>query len=239
MMPTISVIIPTLNEENALPQTLAQLDNIKKLEVIVVDGGSEDSTVEIAKAHGWRVLSSPTGRGVQLNYGAKASSGKMLLFLHGDTLLPDKFDDLILKTIKRKNCAAGAFSLRIDSPRTSLAIIAHCANLRSKYLQLPYGDQAIFTSRDIYSKAGGYAEVPIMEDYIFIQKIRKYGKIFILEEPVTTSARRWQNLGVIRTTLINQLIVLGYSCGVQLPTLARWYQRLRGINCSSPDSIRT
>ena len=230
MTPTISVIIPTLNEEKELPQTLAQLDRYKKLEVIVVDGGSEDSTVEIAKNHGRQVLSSPKGRGVQLNYGAKVSSGEILLFLHGDTRLPDKFDSLIHKTIKKKNCAAGAFSLRIDSPRKSLAMIAYCANLRSKYLQMPYGDQAIFTSRNIYSKAGGYAEVPIMEDYIFMQNIRKYGKICILDEEAITSARRWQNFGVIRTTLINQFIVFGYHCGVQLPTLARWYQRLRGIS---------
>jgi rSAM/selenodomain-associated transferase 2 len=230
MTPTISVIIPTLNEEKELPQTLAQLDRYKKLEVIVVDGGSEDSTVEIAKNHGRQVLSSPKGRGVQLNYGAKVSSGEILLFLHGDTRLPDKFDSLIRKTIKKKNCAAGAFSLRIDSPRKSLAMIAYCANLRSKYLQMPYGDQAIFTSRNLYSKAGGYAEVPIMEDYIFMQDIRKYGKICILDEEATTSARRWQNFGVIRTTLINQFIVFGYHCGVQLPTLARWYQRLRGIS---------
>ena len=230
MTPTISVIIPTLNEEKELPQTLTQLDHVKKLEVIVVDGGSADSTVKIAKTYGRRVLSSPKGRGVQLNFGAKASSGEILLFLHGDTRLPDKFDSLIHTTMNRKNCAAGAFSLRIDSPRKSLAMIAYCANLRSKYLQMPYGDQAIFTSKNIYAKAGGYAEVSIMEDYIFMQSIKKYGKICILDEEAITSARRWQNLGVIRTTLINQFIVFGYNCGVQLPTLASWYQRLRGIS---------
>lgn len=230
MTPTISVIIPTLNEEEELPQTLVQLEYVKKLEVIVVDGGSEDSTVEIAKNYGRQVLSSPRGRGVQLNLGAKASSGDILLFLHGDTRLPDKFDDLIQKTINRKNCAAGAFCLKIDSSRTSLAIIAYCANLRSKYLQMPYGDQAIFTSRNIFSKTSGYPEVPIMEDYIFMQNIKKYGKICILDEAAVTSARRWKNFGVIRTTLINQFIVLGYNCGVQLPTLAKWYQRLRGVS---------
>jgi rSAM/selenodomain-associated transferase 2 len=229
MMGVISIIIPTLNEEKELPQTLTQLDGVENKEVIVVDGGSDDATVEIAKTHGARVLSSPKGRGVQLNRGVEASSGEILLFLHGDTRLPDKFAHLIHKTMIRENCAAGAFSLGIDSPRTSLAIIAYCANLRSRLLQMPYGDQGIFTSRNMYDRVGGFAEVAIMEDYIFVQSMKQFGKIFILDETALTSARRWQNIGVIRTTLINQLIVLGYSCGVKLPTLASWYQRLKGL----------
>jgi rSAM/selenodomain-associated transferase 2 len=229
MMGVISIIIPALNEEKELPQTLTQLDGVENKEVIVVDGGSDDATVEIAKTHGARVLSSPKGRGVQLNRGVEASSGEILLFLHADTQLPDKFAHLIHKTMIRENCAAGAFSLGIDSPRTSLAIIAYCANLRSRLLQMPYGDQGIFTSRKTYDRAGGFKELEIMEDFIFIRNIRKYGRVYILDESAVTSDRRWRNMGVIRTTLINQLIVLGYSCGVKLPTLASWYQRLKGV----------
>jgi len=228
MTQVISIIIPALNEEKVLPHTLNQLAGVKHIEIIVVDGGSSDRTVEIADAHGAQVIFSQQGRGVQLNRGVESSSGEILLFLHGDTRLPDNFAELIRKTILKKNCAAGAFSLAIDSPKKSLAVIAYCANLRSKFLHMPYGDQAIFTSRKAYDKAGGFAEVPIMEDYIFMQNIRKYGSIYILDETALTSARRWQNMGVIRTTLINQLIVFSYKCGIKLPTLAHCYQRLRG-----------
>lgn len=233
MKPIISVIIPTLNEEEHLPQTLAWLENVENLEIIVADGGSEDTTVKLAEASAAQVIYSPRGRGAQLNHGVKASAGELLLFLHSDTRLPDNFTPLIHHTLGHKNCAAGAFSLKIDSPKRSLALISYCANLRSHFLQLPYGDQAIFTSRKIFDRVAGFPEVPIMEDYIFIKNIQKYGKIYTLDESVLTSARRWQNMGTIRTTLINQLIVVGYSCGVKLSTLARWYQRLKGVSIAS------
>ncbi len=229
MTHVISVIIPTLNEEQELSQTLVQLSGVEKLEIIVVDGGSDDGTVEMAITHGAQILSSPKGRGVQLNRGVKASSGKILLFLHADTRLPDKFADLIHKTLNRENYSAGAFSLQIDSPRMSLAIIAYCANMRSKFLQMPYGDQGIFISRNMYDRIGGFEESEIMEDFIFVRNIKKYGRIYILDEAAVTSDRRWQNIGVIRTTLINQLIVLGYSFGIQPSILAGWYQRLKGV----------
>lgn len=225
----ISVIIPTLNEEGNLAETLSRLNSSDNLEIIVADGGSGDATVEIAKSHGAQVIFSPKGRSIQLNRGVEASSGELLLFLHGDTMLRDGFAPLIRHTMKRPDCCAGAFSLKIDSTRLSLFLIAYCANLRSRLLQMPYGDQGIFTSRNMYDRVGGFAEVAIMEDYIFIRDIRKHGKIYLLDEAALTSARRWQNMGIIRTTLINQLIVVGYSCGVKLPTLARWYQRLKGV----------
>lgn len=225
----ISVIIPTLNEEENLAKTLSRLNSDDNLEIIVADGGSGDATVKIAESHGAQVVFSPKGRGIQLNRGVEASSGELLLFLHGDTMLPDRFATLIRHTMKRPDCGAGAFSLKIDSTRLSLSLVAYCANLRSRMLQLPYGDQGIFTCRNMYDRVGGFAEVPIMEDYIFIRNLRKHGKIYILDEAALTSARRWQNMGVIRTTLINQLIVVGYNCGIKLPTLARWYQRLKGV----------
>ncbi len=229
MIPIISVIIPTLNEEGHLAETLSRLNNGDNLEIIVVDGGSEDATVEIAESHKAQIVFSPEGRGIQLNRGVEASSGELLLFLHGDTILPDGFAPLIRDTITKPDCGAGAFSLKIDSTRLSLSLVTYCANLRSRLLQMPYGDQGIFTSRNMYDRVGGFAEVAIMEDYIFIRNIRKQAQIYILDEAALTSARRWQNMGVMRTTLINQLIVVGYSCGVKLPTLARWYQRLKGI----------
>ncbi|WP_457577005.1 TIGR04283 family arsenosugar biosynthesis glycosyltransferase [Desulfomarina sp.] len=227
-METISIIIPTLNEEKHLPKTLAGLAAVKNLELIVVDGGSEDKTRETATDLGARVILSSQGRGHQLNRGIEVSGGELLLFLHGDSVLPHNFPDAVRKTME-KGYAAGAFSLHIDSPSRRLAMVAACANLRSRFFKMPYGDQGIFTCRQNIDRIGGFQEVPIMEDFIFMRSIRKLGKIHILKEAVSTSSRRWDNMGIIRTTCINQIIIAGYRCGVPLPVLARTYQRLKGV----------
>jgi rSAM/selenodomain-associated transferase 2 len=226
---TISIIIPTLNEEHVLGKTLSRLLDNKNCEVIVVDGGSSDATLVLAQKVGCRTFSNSQGRGRQMNYGATKATGEVLLFLHADTLLPDNFPGLILDAISRPAFAAGAFSLAIDSPSKSLAAIAWFANLRSRFLHLPYGDQALFATRSMFTAIGGFPEMEIMEDFVFIQKMKKKGKIIILPERATTSARRWHNVGIVRTTLINQLIVCGYSLGVPPVTLARWYRRMRGV----------
>lgn len=229
MTVTLSIIIPTLNEEHVLGKTLSRLQDKKNCEVIIVDGGSSDATLTVAQKAGYRTFSSSRGRGKQMNFGATKATGEVLLFLHADTLLPDNFPQLIFDAINRPNFAAGAFSLAIDSPGKSLAAIAWMANLRSRFLHLPYGDQALFTTRSLFSATEGYPEMEIMEDFVFIQKIKKDGEIIILPECATTSARRWQNVGIIRTTLINQLIVCGYSFGVPPVILAGWYRRMRGV----------
>lgn len=233
-MTTISVVIPTLNEEPVLARTLATLQGVAEdaFELLVVDGGSADATVALARAAGARIIESPKGRGRQLNAGAAAASGGILLFLHADTLLPARFDRLIEAALAGPGVAAGAFSLAIDSPAKSLAAIAALANLRSRLLNLPYGDQALFITKEKFLAAGGFPEIAIMEDFVFTRQLRKLGRIAILPARATTSARRWQNIGVLRTTLINQLIVGGYAVGVPPSTLARWYQRLRGLGKS-------
>ena len=227
-MEIISIIIPTLNEEKHLPATLTGLADRKDIELIVVDGGSEDRTRETAVDLGARVILSSRGRGHQLNRGTEASKGELLLFLHGDTILPQNFSDAVRETMQN-GYAAGAFSLNIDSSAKRLALVATCANLRSRLCRMPYGDQGIFTSRENFDRIGGFREVPIMEDFIFMRSIRKLGKIHILKEAVSTSPRRWDNMGIIRTTCINQIIVAGYWCGVPLPTLAEIYQRMQGV----------
>lgn len=229
---TLSIIIPTLNEEQVLGKTLTRLEdqnNSEVIEVIVVDGGSSDTTLALAESGGCRTIASAKGRGRQMNAGAAAARGEVLLFLHADTLLPDNFSQLILDAVCRPSFAAGAFSLAIDSPARSLATIAWFANLRSRVLQLPYGDQALFVNKSMFDALGGFPEMAIMEDFVFIRKIKKAGKIIILPEPVMTSARRWQNIGILRTTLINQAIVCGYSLGIPPATLAGWYRRMRGV----------
>jgi rSAM/selenodomain-associated transferase 2 len=223
----ISIIIPALNEQQVLGATLARLQNQADCEQIVVDGGSSDATVALARAAGCRVLECPRGRGRQMNAGAAAASGRVLLFVHADTLLPANFKQVILTALTHPGIAGGAFSLGIDSTARSLAAIALFANLRSRLFQLPYGDQALFTTSRTFAGVGGFPEMAIMEDFVFVKRLQEHGKIVILPDRAITSARRWQNRGVIRTTLINQLIVCGHALGVPPETLAAWYRGRR------------
>lgn len=232
MTPAVAVIIPTLNEEQVLGKTLAGLKSSSYYELIVVDGGSSDATISLARAAGARIVESPRGRGRQMNTGAAAATAATLLFLHADTLLPADFPQLVTAALGRPGVAAGAFSLAIDSDANSLTIIAFFANLRARFLQLPYGDQAFFTTRRMFAAVGGFPEMAIMEDFVFIQQLKRRGKIAILPEKATTSARRWRNIGPLRATFINQLIVCGHAIGVPPATLAVWYQRLRGVEKS-------
>lgn len=230
----VAVIIPTLNEERVLGRTLAAVTS-SKCELIVVDGGSSDATVSVARAAGAKIVESPRGRGRQMNGGAAVASAAILLFLHADTLLPADFPQLIHAALNRPGVAAGAFSLAIDSEAKSLATVAHFANLRSRFLHMPYGDQAIFTTRRMFAAVGGYPEMAIMEDFAFVRHLQKRGRIVTLPEKAITSARRWQNIGTLRTTLINQLIVCGYILGVPSTTLAGWYRRMRGVAKPDPE----
>jgi hypothetical protein len=121
----------------------------------------------------------------------------------------------------------GAFSLAIASSRWSLKVIAGLANLRSRFLRLPYGDQALFTSSDIFWELGGFPDIDIMEDFVFVRNLARRGDVVTLDQCVVTSSRRWEKLGVLRTTLLNQVMVCGYYLGVSPQRLARWYQRER------------
>ncbi len=219
----ISIIIPALNEE----KNIANIpDSLKESvgEMLIVDGGSSDHTVQVAKKKGLRVVLTSPGRASQLNHGAQCSCGSILLFLHADTQLPENFTTPVLHTLARPNVIAGAFSLAIRNSSPSLAFIACCANIRSRYLQLPYGDQAVFIRKDQFETLGGFPLLPIMEDYVFIKKAKRCGKVCTLSQKVTTSSRRWQRLGVLRTTIINQLIVLGYTLHIPPERLASLYR---------------
>ncbi len=217
----ISVIIPTLNEADNITRTLARIGN--NMEIIIVDGGSADKTAELAAGFRAKVLSGSPGRAKQMNMGAMEAKGGILLFLHADTLLPEGFEEIILRIIKQPGIAAGAFRLAIDSPQRGLRIIERLANWRSRYLQTPYGDQAIFVKTELFHKLGGFPEIPIMEDLEFIRQLRKAGRISIASVPVITSARRWHKLGIWKTTLINQIAIVTYFLGIPPAAIARWY----------------
>ncbi len=220
----ISIIIPVLNEAAALPKTLTSIQKGSNIEIIVVDGGSEDETVAIAQSYGIKVLSSPPGRAKQMNNGAAVATGDILLFLHADTRLPKNFDTSVRQSLQIQNTIAGAFELKIDIDMPSLRLIEKMVNWRSRYLQMPYGDQAIFLKASIFHEIGCFPEMPIMEDFELVRRLQPLGKIEIIPAPVVTSGRRWQKLGVLKTTLINQLIILGYFLGVPTAKLACWYR---------------
>ncbi len=220
----ISIIVPTLNEADNLPILQPAAAVVKEL--IVVDGGSTDDTVQIAQELDFRVIEEvgSGGRGAQLNAGAKNASAPLILFLHADTQLPSGFQDAVIRCLSDPDTVLGAFSLKVDGGNTALKFIAKCANIRSRFLQIPYGDQSFFLRKNTFTELGGFPELPIMEDFIFVRQAKKKGKIRTLPQTVTTSARRWQRLGPVHTTLINQFVILGYYLGVKPEKLAAFYR---------------
>jgi rSAM/selenodomain-associated transferase 2/rSAM/selenodomain-associated transferase 1 len=225
---TISIIIPALNEAATIAKTLAHLKCETRLEVIVVDGGSKDGTVELAGSHGVRVIQSKPGKAVQMNAGAAAAAGDILVFLHADTLLPEDFGDQIVSALNQKGVAAGAFRLSIDSSAAGLRIIERTANWRARFLRLPYGDQALFTTKALFKKIGGFPDMPIMEDYVLVRRLKRNGRIVIAPAAVVTSPRRWLQMGILKTWLINQLIIIAYYLGASPEHLTRLYRRDAG-----------
>ncbi|MGG6240174.1 TIGR04283 family arsenosugar biosynthesis glycosyltransferase [Nodosilinea sp. AN01ver1] len=231
--PTISIVIPALNEASSLPLVLEALQAAANVEVIVVDGGSADGTAEVARAMGAKVVKSARGRSRQQNQGAKIAKGPILLFLHADTCLPQGFDQAIRQTLAEPGVVAGAFQLAIDSPRLGLRWVEWGVNLRSRYLHMPYGDQAIFLTAETFHQLGGFPDLPMMEDFELVRRLGQLGKVAIAPSAVVTSDRRWRSLGILRTTLANQAMIVGYLLGVDPYKLARWYRRL-GKGYASP-----
>lgn len=218
---TISIIIPTLNEASTLTQCLPARS--KDVEVIVADGGSRDGTTEVAAAEGCRVCLSAPGRARQMNAGARIASGHIFLFLHADTRLPGTFAVHIRRILAEPGIIAGAFRLQVDSPMREIRVIERLANWRAVRLQMPYGDQAIFLRADDFRAVGGFADLPIMEDVELIRRLRKRGRIGIVPVPVATSARRWVEKGLWKTTFLNQTYLAAYYLGVPPSRIYDWY----------------
>jgi rSAM/selenodomain-associated transferase 2/rSAM/selenodomain-associated transferase 1 len=221
----VSVIIPALNEERHIAATLRAAGGSPCHEVIVVDGGSTDSTVQCAQKAGATVLASKPGRARQMNAGAARAEGGSLLFLHADTLLPPEWADVVPRTLRATGVAAGAFRFRIAENFPGKSFIEWTTDLRSRWLQRPYGDQGLFLTRALFEEIGGFADLPIMEDYEFTARLRRRGRIVTVGEAALTSGRRWQTLGVLRTTLRNQWMLAAYHLGVTPQTLATRYRK--------------
>lgn len=220
----ISIIIPTLNEAANIAAMLERILDVPDVEVIVADGGSDDQTVALAQAGGATVVQCNPGRGKQQNAGAALASGEVLLFLHADTRLPHDFSEHLWNVLQEAT-VAGAFRLHIDGSGCMLRFVEFAANLRSRWLQLPYGDQAIFVRASTFFQMNGFQNWPLMEDYDFCQRLKRIGNMSLVSATVKTSPRRWYRLGVLRTTLTNLICVIAFRMGVSSTTLAHWYRR--------------
>ena len=220
---SISIIIPVRNEEDAIGPCLDSLSNCSDLEILVVDGGSSDQTIREIKRRGCSPISSAPGRGRQQNTGAKAASGDFFLFLHCDTRLPRNFTTHVGKILQQEGVAAGAFQLAINAQGLGYRIIEYSANLRSRMLKLPYGDQALFMKNETYFAANGFPDQPILEELDLLSRLKNLGRIVIAPAYATTSARRWQQHGIVKTTIVNQLMLTGWAIGISSERLARWY----------------
>ena len=220
-----SIVIPALNEAASIGACLARLQGARRAgaEVIVVDGGSLDATREVAAPLADRVVESPRGRALQMNAGARASSGAVLLFLHADTILPESAASAISRGLGQRERAWGRFDVRIDGEHPLLPVVAFFMNLRSRLTGIATGDQAIFIRREAFEQVGGFPAIPLMEDVAISKALKRLSRPACLRERVVTSGRRWEKRGTLRTILLMWRLRLAYALGADPARLAQRY----------------
>lgn len=221
---SISIVIPVLNEASGIVSCLTDLQSLRGAgtEVIVVDGGSQDDTFDLAFPLADHVLISQPGRGRQMNVGAAAAAGDILLFLHADTRLPDDALPAIEHAF-RDGAGWGRFDVRIEGKPPMLRVVAKLMNLRSRISGIATGDQAIFVGREAFWKVGGYPDMPLMEDLALSDALAKIGRPACLRSKVRTSGRRWEQNGVWKTIFLMWYLRTAYRMGVAPSVLARRY----------------
>lgn len=229
--PSVSVIIPALDEEKSVAAAILSARSAGADEVIVVDGGSADRTVGAAGALADRVIPSPPGRARQMNAGARASRGEVLLFLHADTTLPAGSAHAVRGAVARDGVVGGAFSVGLTvSPRASalrravLELTGRMINLRARLFRAYTGDQAIFVRRDAFDRIGAFPEIPLMEDVEMSRRMTRHGKTVLLPLRLATSARRWETRGVLATILLMWSLRIAYLVGMTPQWCARRYR---------------
>ncbi|HVQ00717.1 MAG TPA: TIGR04283 family arsenosugar biosynthesis glycosyltransferase [Candidatus Thermoplasmatota archaeon] len=225
----VSIVIPVLHEREIIIERLEQLKTLKNppfYEVIVVDGSSTQDTLETIQEDDIIRLSSKPGRGHQMNQGAAAATGDILLFLHADTSLPTNALQCIEAALRDELLVGGAFNHSIDSSRFIYKVLSFLIFFRSRLTRVPFGDQVIFLRKSYFDVIHGYKETPLMEDVELMRRIRRTGgKIVLLRERVVTSPRRWEREGVVLCTFRNWTIRMLYLLGVSPDRLVRFYIR--------------
>ena len=224
-MPRLSIIVPVLDEEPGIAAALAALAPLRArgAEVIVVDGGSRDRTADLAGPLADRVIAAPRGRGAQMNAGAAVASGDVLLFLHADTRLPPDADRMVLDGLSSLSWQWGRFDVQIEGKSPLLAVVASLMNWRSLATGIATGDQAMFATRAAFAQAGGFPDIPLMEDIALSKRLKRVSRPLCLAARVTTSGRRWEQRGTIRTILLMWRLRLAYFLGAEPAALARRY----------------
>lgn len=223
----ISVIVPVLNEEKSLAATLQALAPLQPDETIVVDGGSQDRTREIAADFRVKLITAERGRARQMNVGARQASGEVLLFLHADTRLPRSAFSDIAAVLADPRCLGGRFDVALDGHHWMLPVVARLISYRSRVSKVGTGDQALFVRRETFQRMGGFAEIPLMEDIAFSRALKRLGKVACLRSRVVTSARRWETDGLWRTIFTMWTLKLLYLAGVSPVRLKQFYADTR------------
>jgi rSAM/selenodomain-associated transferase 2 len=222
--PALCIVMPVLDEAQLLAPRLLALQQFRQrgARLVVVDGGSDDDTVAIARAHADLVVVAPRGRAAQMNAGAAACPADVLLFVHADTALPEDADELVRRATQGP-FAWGRFDVRIAGDRRLLRMVSRMMNLRSRWTGIATGDQAIFVRQDLFRLVGGFPDLPLMEDVAISRLLKRRGPPACLNAQVVTSARRWEHQGVWRTILLMWRLRAAYFLGADPGQLAIRY----------------
>ena len=224
----IAVVIPALNEASTIERVVESAMGPGAggvVEVVVVDGGSQDETRERASSAGARVLDTQRGRARQLQVGTRATKSDVVLFLHADTVLPSGWAQSVAAALDDPGVVGGAFRLKFDERDMRIRLVEWTARARIAVLAFPFGDQAIFVRRDVLEAIGGIPDVPVMEDVDLVRAMKKRGRLALLRDTATTSARRYLEGGVLRTSVMHFLAFSAWRLGMDRARLARWLRR--------------
>ena len=221
----ISFIIPVINEVGNLQQAVERAWKAGAHEVIIVDGGSDDGTWELANSLKCLALNSAPGRGIQLQAGAQVATGNVLLFLHADNWLASDACQQIRERFPEDECFWGGFQQRIGSARWIYRVLEWGNAIRVRWQGLVYGDQGIFITRGLFEKVGGFPPQPLMEDFELSRRLYRVSNPVLLRGPIHLSNRRWAKFGVVRQTILNWTLAAAYRLGASPNQLSKWYRR--------------